>query len=139
MWSWISLKPSLRSAYPLMGSAASAEGVMSTLAAPARSVSPAAPRGMTSDAPINRIARNPQVIMIISPDLECHPSAQSENSVRSDASQLCVRRPSWTFAPASQHSMFYLVFVTAAHLPFVMNTRLRIPFAEPLLVVLAAG
>ncbi len=35
--------------------------------------------------------------------------------------------------------VFYAAFVTAAHLPFVMNTRLRIPFFDPLLVVLAAG
>lgn len=35
--------------------------------------------------------------------------------------------------------VFYAAFVTAAHLPFVMNTRLRIPFLDPLLVVLAAG
>lgn len=34
---------------------------------------------------------------------------------------------------------FYCVTVTAAHLPFVMNTRLRIPFFDPLLAVLAAG
>lgn len=35
--------------------------------------------------------------------------------------------------------LFYLVTVTAAHLPFVMNTRLRIPFFDPLLTVLAGG
>ena len=35
--------------------------------------------------------------------------------------------------------LFYCVIVTAAHLPFVMNTRLRIPFIDPLLAVLAAG
>lgn len=34
---------------------------------------------------------------------------------------------------------FYCVLVTAAHLPFVMNTRLRIPFIDPLLAVLGAG
>ncbi len=34
---------------------------------------------------------------------------------------------------------FYAFFVTAAHLPFVMNTRLRIPFIDPLLAVLAGG
>jgi 4-amino-4-deoxy-L-arabinose transferase-like glycosyltransferase len=34
---------------------------------------------------------------------------------------------------------FYAAFVTSAHLPFVMNTRLRIPFLDPLLVVLAGG
>jgi 4-amino-4-deoxy-L-arabinose transferase-like glycosyltransferase len=33
----------------------------------------------------------------------------------------------------------YLSFVTVAHFPFVMNTRLRIPFVDPLLTVLAAG
>ena len=33
----------------------------------------------------------------------------------------------------------YLLFITVAHLPFVMNTRLRIPFIDPLLAVLAAG
>jgi hypothetical protein len=34
---------------------------------------------------------------------------------------------------------FYVVVVTSAHLPFVMNTRLRIPFIDPLLAVLAGG
>jgi 4-amino-4-deoxy-L-arabinose transferase-like glycosyltransferase len=34
---------------------------------------------------------------------------------------------------------FYVVVVTSAHLPFVMNTRLRIPFIDPLLTVLAGG
>ncbi len=34
---------------------------------------------------------------------------------------------------------FYVAFVTLAHLPFVMNTRLRIPFFDPLLSILAAG
>ena len=34
---------------------------------------------------------------------------------------------------------FYAFSVTAAHLPFVMNTRLRIPFIDPLLAVLAGG
>jgi hypothetical protein len=34
---------------------------------------------------------------------------------------------------------FYAVFVTSAHLPFVMNTRIRIPLIDPLLSVLAAG
>src|SRR6266705_4449765 len=38
MWSWTPLKPSLRSAYPLIISPASAEGVMSTFAAPASNV-----------------------------------------------------------------------------------------------------
>lgn len=33
----------------------------------------------------------------------------------------------------------YLGVVTSAHLPFVMNTRLRIPFIDPLLAVLAGG
>lgn len=34
---------------------------------------------------------------------------------------------------------FYAVFVTSAHMPFVMNTRLRIPLIDPLLAVLAGG
>jgi hypothetical protein len=34
---------------------------------------------------------------------------------------------------------FYVVVITSAHLPFVMNTRLRIPFIDPLLAVLAGG
>jgi hypothetical protein len=34
---------------------------------------------------------------------------------------------------------FYVVVVTSAHLPFVMNTRLRIPFIDPLAAVLAGG
>jgi 4-amino-4-deoxy-L-arabinose transferase-like glycosyltransferase len=34
---------------------------------------------------------------------------------------------------------FYTLFVTAAHFPFVMNTRLRIPFMDPLVAVLAGG
>lgn len=34
---------------------------------------------------------------------------------------------------------FYVLFVTAAHLPVVMNTRLRIPFFDPLFAVLAGG
>jgi 4-amino-4-deoxy-L-arabinose transferase-like glycosyltransferase len=33
----------------------------------------------------------------------------------------------------------YCLLVTAAHLPFVMNTRLRISFVDPLLAVLGAG
>lgn len=33
----------------------------------------------------------------------------------------------------------YVVCVTLAHLPFVMNTRLRIPFIDPLISILAAG
>jgi Dolichyl-phosphate-mannose-protein mannosyltransferase len=36
-------------------------------------------------------------------------------------------------------TLAYALFVTAAHLPFVMNTRLRIPFVDPLVAVLAAG
>lgn len=35
--------------------------------------------------------------------------------------------------------LFYIVAITLAHLPFVMNTRLRIPFFDPLLAVLASG
>jgi 4-amino-4-deoxy-L-arabinose transferase-like glycosyltransferase len=34
---------------------------------------------------------------------------------------------------------FYMLFVTLAHLPFVMNTRIRIPFFDPLICILAAG
>lgn len=34
---------------------------------------------------------------------------------------------------------FFAAVVSVAHLPFVMNTRLRIPFLDPLLVVLAGG
>jgi 4-amino-4-deoxy-L-arabinose transferase-like glycosyltransferase len=34
---------------------------------------------------------------------------------------------------------FYVLFFTLAHLPFVMNTRLRIPFADPLIAILAGG
>jgi len=34
---------------------------------------------------------------------------------------------------------FYVLVVTLAHLPFVMNTRLRIPFFDPLFAVLAGG
>jgi hypothetical protein len=33
--------------------------------------------------------------------------------------------------------MFYAVGFTLLHLPFVMNTRLRIPLMEPLIIVLA--
>ncbi len=33
--------------------------------------------------------------------------------------------------------LIYVLFVTAMHLPFVMNTRLRMPFIDPLLAVLA--
>lgn len=34
---------------------------------------------------------------------------------------------------------FYVIFVTAAHLPFVMNTRVRVPLVDPLIPVLAGG
>jgi 4-amino-4-deoxy-L-arabinose transferase-like glycosyltransferase len=34
--------------------------------------------------------------------------------------------------------VLYAIFVTAMHLPFVMNTRLRMPFLDPLLAVLAS-
>lgn len=34
---------------------------------------------------------------------------------------------------------FYVILVTVAHLPFVMNTRLRIPFFDALFAVLAGG
>src|SRR5438046_7150763 len=66
------LNPSLRSAYPLIGSAASADGVMSTLAAPACKPALSARSARGSDAMARRTARNGQIIMIISPDLECH-------------------------------------------------------------------
>src|SRR2546421_4159081 len=72
MWSWIPLKPSLRSAYPLIGSAASADGVMSTLAAPAWSAAFSACNARGNDAITRRTTRTGQIIMIISPDLECH-------------------------------------------------------------------
>ncbi|HKN24603.1 MAG TPA: glycosyltransferase family 39 protein [Candidatus Acidoferrum sp.] len=35
--------------------------------------------------------------------------------------------------------ILYLVGITLVHLPFVMNTRLRIPLVEPLIIVLAGG
>jgi len=35
--------------------------------------------------------------------------------------------------------VLYAAFVTFSHLPFVMNTRLRIPFIDPLLALLAGG
>jgi len=35
--------------------------------------------------------------------------------------------------------LLYVVFVAVAHLPFAMNTRLRIPFTDPLIAVLAGG
>src|SRR2546429_5702446 len=57
MWSWTPLKPSLRSAYPLIISPASAEGVMSTFAAPASNVPLSAAAASRSDVPIKRIAR----------------------------------------------------------------------------------
>ncbi len=41
--------------------------------------------------------------------------------------------------PAALSLGFYVLFVTVAHLPFVMNTRLRIPFFDPLFAVLAGG
>jgi 4-amino-4-deoxy-L-arabinose transferase-like glycosyltransferase len=40
---------------------------------------------------------------------------------------------------AALATAFYLGVVTSAHFPFVMNTRLRIPFIDPLLAVLAGG
>lgn len=43
-------------------------------------------------------------------------------------------------SPALAHLLlFYALLVTVLHLPFNMNTRLRIPFIDPLLVVLAGG
>ena len=42
--------------------------------------------------------------------------------------------------PALAHLfLFYALLVTVLHLPFNMNTRLRIPLVDPLLVILAAG
>lgn len=42
--------------------------------------------------------------------------------------------------PALAHLLlFYALLVTVLHLPFNMNTRLRIPFIDPLLVILAGG
>jgi hypothetical protein len=35
--------------------------------------------------------------------------------------------------------IFYVIIITSAHLPFPMNTRLRIPFVDPLLAVLAGS
>jgi hypothetical protein len=35
--------------------------------------------------------------------------------------------------------LFGLIVVTIAHLPFAMNTRIRIPLFDPLLAILAAG
>jgi 4-amino-4-deoxy-L-arabinose transferase-like glycosyltransferase len=40
---------------------------------------------------------------------------------------------------ATKLIFFYVLFITLAHLPFVMNTRLRIPFFDPLLAILSAG
>jgi 4-amino-4-deoxy-L-arabinose transferase-like glycosyltransferase len=34
---------------------------------------------------------------------------------------------------------FFILFVTLSHLPFVMNTRLRIPFFDPLLCIMGAA
>jgi len=41
--------------------------------------------------------------------------------------------------PSALSLGFYVLVVTLAHLPFVMNTRLRIPFLDPLFAVLAGG
>jgi hypothetical protein len=41
--------------------------------------------------------------------------------------------------PSALSLGFYVLVVTLAHLPFVMNTRLRIPFFDPLFAVLAGG
>jgi len=41
--------------------------------------------------------------------------------------------------PAALSLGFCVLVVTVAHLPFVMNTRLRIPFFDPLFTVLAGG
>src|ERR1039457_3586490 len=57
-----SLKPSLRSAYPLIGSAASAAGVISILAAPAWSVPVSAASAGRTKAPSRRTARNNEII-----------------------------------------------------------------------------
>jgi 4-amino-4-deoxy-L-arabinose transferase-like glycosyltransferase len=35
--------------------------------------------------------------------------------------------------------LFFILFVTLSHLPFVMNTRIRIPFFDPLLCIMAAA
>jgi hypothetical protein len=37
----------------------------------------------------------------------------------------------------AQTFLLYAIAVTVMHLPFVMNTRLRMPFVDPLLAVLA--
>ncbi len=43
-------------------------------------------------------------------------------------------------SPALAHLLlFYALLVTVLHVPFNMNTRLRIPFIDPLLVVFAGG
>jgi 4-amino-4-deoxy-L-arabinose transferase-like glycosyltransferase len=39
----------------------------------------------------------------------------------------------------AQFLLIYVAIISAVHLPFIMSSRHRIPFAEPLLVVLAAG
>jgi hypothetical protein len=39
----------------------------------------------------------------------------------------------------AQVLLLYVLLVTAVHLPFNMNTRYRIPFMDPLLVVLGAS
>jgi 4-amino-4-deoxy-L-arabinose transferase-like glycosyltransferase len=49
---------------------------------------------------------------------------------------LVLRRLSRTLSVAIA---FYVVVVVSTHLPFPMNTRLRIPFLDPLLTVLAGG
>jgi 4-amino-4-deoxy-L-arabinose transferase-like glycosyltransferase len=40
-------------------------------------------------------------------------------------------------SPLARVFLLYAVLVTAMHLPFVMNTRLRMPFVDPLLAALA--
>lgn len=43
-------------------------------------------------------------------------------------------------APGLAHVfLFYVLLVTILHLPFNMNTRLRMPFIDPLVAILAAG
>lgn len=39
----------------------------------------------------------------------------------------------------AQEFVFYVLLITALHLPFNMNTRYRIPLMDPLLVVLGAN
>jgi len=46
------------------------------------------------------------------------------------------------FIPSLRHRYFalvWLVTITLAHVPFCMNTRLRIPFADVVVIALAAG